>query len=120
MPISDWYTTKEAAALLGRAVPTISMHARNHKLGELVGNVRVFSEDDLTNLRAIIDAGPGRKKYAQPAQKRTRSDTNLALDAQIVQMASKGLTFQQIGERLAMSRQNAQRRYQRAKSRETT
>ena len=53
------YTTSEVAVHLGKTHGRISQIARQLNLGEIVGNTRIFTQDDVGRIRSIPD---GRRK----------------------------------------------------------
>ena len=53
------YTTAEVADRLGKTHGRISQIARQLNLGEIVGNTRIFTQDDVDQIEAMPD---GRRK----------------------------------------------------------
>ena len=59
-------STEQVAKLTGRQPVTVRRLAREHGIGHLVGNSRVFSSEDVERIRAINIVGGRPRADGQP------------------------------------------------------
>jgi hypothetical protein len=58
--MSKLYTTGDVAQMLNRKQVSIAMNAVRHNIGQVIGKMRLFTEEDVEKLRGITSRGPGR------------------------------------------------------------
>lgn len=64
------FSAAEAAKQIGCARRTLSRHARQLGLGQIVGGARVLTAREIARIRAVVRAGPGNPTFGTAAAPR--------------------------------------------------